>query len=284
MGKDKILSFDVRFETATATIDNNIELCEIAAKWLRRNSCKMPLDVLLIGTPRGLSFQVLLEEMVSSHKCLILERNNMRKIKFRGYSLTNKKWYYGDLVHYEDRLFIACDSSDECSIVATNRLFVIQENSLGQFTGLLDKNKKEIYEGDILVFEREEMIMPFVMEWTENNNMSGWTQYSPKNIISVIGNIYENPELIKKSQVQKFAELSGIPYYELVGESHKTEIVLARHTIIFFLYKKKYSQVSIAKLFNRHRTTICRSIRATKGYIDINYSPIIKLVELTKKI
>lgn len=70
---------------------------------------------------------------------------------------------------------------------------------LMQFTGLLDKNGTEIYEGDILVMNIESNFKkkrsePFVMEW--NPHTAAWANYSPREIVEVIGNIYENPELI----------------------------------------------------------------------------------------
>ena len=72
-----------------------------------------------------------------------------------------------------------------------------------QFTGLLDKNGKEIYEGDILLFGMLQYLVrysapQFVLSFDEfeKNFLRGQTQEKWSNM-EIIGNIYENPELIK---------------------------------------------------------------------------------------
>ena len=70
-------------------------------------------------------------------------------------------------------------------------------------TGLKDKNGKEIYEGDIrcgkYYFETEEQTRFQVIKWDEKNACFYWDGPEIPGFIDVevIGNIYENPELLK---------------------------------------------------------------------------------------
>ena len=118
----------------------------------------------------------------------------MRTIKFRGKSTNNGKWVYAELHGLGMDLFKEC----------------VNEDTIGQFTGLRDKNGQEIYEGDIVQLDyittlgKHRIGLSFEVKWcTQEGCWVGWdgfvenTLQQTHKMFVVKGNIYDNPELLK---------------------------------------------------------------------------------------
>jgi len=142
-----------------------------------------------------------------------------REIKFRAYHIGEEKMCTVSLLRsvgaFLDQVVPEPDQivSDKWYIAAleTGRFCDMAEFHLMQYTGLKDKNGKEIYEGDIIEsngssykivfgFEEDSCVICWHAELINNENVTwplGFSDYdSHKNkYIQVIGNIYENPEL-----------------------------------------------------------------------------------------
>ena len=122
----------------------------------------------------------------------------MREIKFRGRT-EDGRWAFGNFVISNGFCFI---TTLNLSILtyATHHTEVIPE-TIGQFTGLKDKNGKEIYEGDTLAPYGAEIV------WNERlacwcgrhkNDVDMWPIYeSIEYGLEIIGNIHENEGLLK---------------------------------------------------------------------------------------
>ena len=125
----------------------------------------------------------------------------MRTIKFRGKCCHSDAWVFGDLevnrldertlihTYYDDKRYhCQCD---------------VRADTVGQFTGLYDKNGKEIYEGDILkagdfgVLEVRFVRGAFAFLWDGNLDDESPTGSPTHEWAEVIGNIHDISDLMK---------------------------------------------------------------------------------------
>lgn len=141
----------------------------------------------------------------------------MRNIKFRGIPAENNTSYfedeefvYGYLVINDGSYYILLDVLDNIKRddYAVYMIKVKQE-TLGQYTGLKDKSGKEIYEKDVVkVFTSKEWRIGkiiyehsgFTIDVTNNKELEYGRTAILENLTEVIGNIYDNPELLEKGE------------------------------------------------------------------------------------
>ncbi|EGK04741.1 YopX family protein [Dysgonomonas mossii] len=140
----------------------------------------------------------------------------MRKIIFRGkpksgYNYGNG-WLYGSLIQIDENNYgiveLSDISYDENGYIDYSHTPVISE-TIGQFTGLTDKNGKEIYEGDIIQDNNGiGVIMWFQTSWGIASYAYGYDGLKSYTAVdsfysketkewAVIGNIHDNPSLLK---------------------------------------------------------------------------------------
>lgn len=131
----------------------------------------------------------------------------MRTIKFRGKASHNGEWLYGDLIniHGEYHILGEDDMREDGHHVTqdSDRPTWVEPDTIGQFTSLYDKNGNEIYEGDVLKAGDVELLEVrfvrgvFAFLWNGNLDEEFPTSYPTHQWAEVIGNIHDNPELLK---------------------------------------------------------------------------------------
>lgn len=123
----------------------------------------------------------------------------MREILFRGKRVDIGEWVESDSILYIDK------SQVNERIISEFQLWVVNEgwvyaDTIGQFTGLLDKNGKKIFEGDIMKLGTGEI--RFVFYGCTSFRHTNYGKYAKEfdnkdKGYEVIGNIYDNPELLE---------------------------------------------------------------------------------------
>lgn len=144
-----------------------------------------------------------------------------REIRFRGRRLDNRQWVYG---HYfttpltDENSGVAqgygwCFLSDGTTrhcISQDGVAFVVEPSTVGQYTGLKDKNGKEIYEGDVVgaFCDTQRFEIKYCEErggyFLDSVVLCGGAEPAPEclgnllDTVEVIGNIHDNPELLEE--------------------------------------------------------------------------------------
>lgn len=119
----------------------------------------------------------------------------MREIEFRGKRTDNGEWVHGYLLIYENEAYIFEE---------------VDPDTVGQYTGLKDKNGTKIYEGDILSFSNMREECTSIVMW--NDEIGAWClkiknatrigefplgKWLSDEELEVIGNIHDNKELLE---------------------------------------------------------------------------------------
>lgn len=136
----------------------------------------------------------------------------MRTIKFRGKSIDTQEWVYGDLETAPTKEYSVIHTYKEDETYK-GQVKVVKE-SVGQYTGYKDSKGTEIYEGDILevympdydekyktqvTFEDGAFLVDIKRQDYDTVAPIGWwfDNYRMDDDCVVVGNIHDNPELLK---------------------------------------------------------------------------------------
>lgn len=146
----------------------------------------------------------------------------MREILFRGKAIkdinpdltVNTQWVYGYYAKIKPCTGVYGKKEEYIEeeipkIISGQEAITVKPNTIGQYTGLKDKNGKKIFEGDILRHSKNQKTMSVVWDgvesqfvWhkrKENNKhlFDSGSLFLTNRYFEIIGNIYDNPELLE---------------------------------------------------------------------------------------
>ena len=124
----------------------------------------------------------------------------MREILFRGKRLDNGEWIQGDLVQFLPHGIVRIVTQEPPYKDAE-----VDSDTVGQSTGMTDMNGNEIFEGDIVKTSHGGSTYYAKIEWDDGSfwvtnhdiQMPSYISEVSKTYLEVIGNIYDNPNLLE---------------------------------------------------------------------------------------
>jgi uncharacterized phage protein (TIGR01671 family) len=170
----------------------------------------------------------------------MLINNTMRNTLYRGkvYSKNRRTeeyhdcgWVYGDFYRYYNGSLHSTITNIDDEQMQSNE-YSVELNTVGEWTGLLDKNGKKIFEGDLLIdrsvdHDGQEILSyyPVVYDvktasycvdnsyYKNHSNLVNMVDYFGIENLEVGGNIHDNPELLpKESAPNKIEDEDGLPF------------------------------------------------------------------------
>jgi uncharacterized phage protein (TIGR01671 family) len=141
------------------------------------------------------------------------KENETREILFRGRMPQTRKWAYGCLLYWAEKAQIW-----EYDEYGATHNYIVDSETVGQYTGLDDKNGVKIFKGDVVksdngsVGDVQFSHGVFGVEWVSNKQnrdmVGGWGQLHNLRKLDdglnakmrIIGNIHDNPELLEEKE------------------------------------------------------------------------------------